>query len=77
MNGGILCLGKGRLSGACMIGNECIIIIKTGGALRKKRLLPGKRIIDDGVISYADDCYVFPNGKLILDSEVSYEADNK
>ena len=66
-------LGKGRLSGACVIGDESVIIIRVGGALRKKRLLENRQIIDDGIISYAKDCYVFPSGKLIKDFEVTYE----
>lgn len=73
MTNGILCLGKGRLSGACLIGNENVIIIKRGGALYKKRLLPGKKIVDDGIVSYADDCYLFPIGKLENDTEVRFE----
>lgn len=77
MNEGILCLGKGRLSGACLIGEESVIIIRRDGALIKKRLLPERRIADDGVISYANDCFIFPVGKLEIDSEVKYEADNK
>ena len=77
MNGGILSLGKGRLSGACMIGDECIIIISTGGTLRKKKLLPGRKIVDEGIVSYSNDCYEFPFGKLTMDSEVSYEANNQ
>ena len=56
MTGGILSLGKGRLSGACVIGDESVIIIRVGGALRKKRLLENRQIIDDGIISYAKDC---------------------
>lgn len=77
MNGGILSLGKGRLSGACMIGDECVIILSMGGALRQKRLLPGKKIVDEGIIGYADECYVFPFGKLEMNSEVTYEAYNQ
>lgn len=77
MNEGILCLGNGRLSGACFIDGEDVVIIGKGGALVKKRLLPERKIIDDGIISYANDCFAFANGKLEIDSEVKYEAYNQ
>ncbi len=77
MNEGILCLGKGRLSGAYFIDGESVIILQRDGALIKKRLLPNRKIIDDGVVSYSDDCFIFPCGKIEIDSEVRYEADNQ
>ncbi len=77
MNEGILCLGKGRLSGASSLDGERVIILQRNGALIKKRLLQNRKIVDDGVISYSDDCFVFPHGKLEIDSEVRYEADNQ
>ncbi|MBR2967464.1 MAG: hypothetical protein IKC35_01640 [Clostridia bacterium] len=76
MTGGILSLGKGRLSGACVIGDESVIILRTSGALRKKRLKENRQIIDDGIVSYARDCYLFPFGRLTKDSEVIYEIQN-
>ncbi len=77
MNEGMLCLGKGRLSGACLTGGESVIILQRNGALIKKRLLQDRTVVDDGVISYADDCFLFSHGKLEIDSEVRYEADNQ
>ena len=76
MTGGILCLGKGRLSGACRLDEDNVIMLSYGGALYKKRLLENRQIIDEGIISYASDCYVFPFGNLYIDSEVNYEANN-
>lgn len=74
---GILSLGKGRLSGACAIGDDNVIVLRRGGALRKKRLLSGRKIIDDGIIGYSKDCYIFPIGRLDIDTEVKYEANNQ
>ena len=74
---GIISLGKGRLSGACMVGDESVIVIRKGGALHQKRVLQGRKIVDDGIISYSSDCYVFPSGRLEMDSEVRFETENQ
>ncbi len=73
MNGGILCIGKGRLSGACFQNGESVIIVRRGGALYQKRLLENRQVIDDGIIGYDKDCYVFSFGKISMNSEVNYE----
>ncbi len=77
MNEGILCLGRGRLSGACQIDGEDVVVLGYGGALNKKRVLSDRKIANDGVISYCSDCFVFPNGKLEIGPGVKYEAYDK
>ena len=71
---GILSVAKGRLSGVSSVGGECIVVVSVGGVLRKKRILPGRKIIDDGVISYSRDCYVFDSGNLEIGAEVRYDV---
>ncbi|MBR2970187.1 MAG: hypothetical protein IKC48_00075 [Clostridia bacterium] len=73
MIGNFLCLGKGALSGASMIGNEVVAIIRKDGALYKKRIL-GKQLVDEGLFAYAKDGFLFPVGKLTVDNGVNYEA---
>lgn len=72
---GALSLGKGRLSGACLIGDECVILIRRGGSLVRKRLYPNRRIVDEGTISYAGDGYEFPTGRVTISEEVKFETE--
>ena len=74
---GVLCLGKGRLSGAVMNGTDCLVTIGIGGTIRLKKLQPGRRIVDCGVVSYAEDCFILPGGKLEYGTEVTYDIESE
>lgn len=73
MTGNFLCLGKGTLSGACMIGDEIVAIVRRDGALHKKRIV-GKQLVDEGLFAYAKDGFLFPVGKLTVENGVKYEV---
>ncbi|MBE5730760.1 MAG: hypothetical protein E7350_02255 [Clostridiales bacterium] len=73
MTGNFLSLGKGALSGACMIDGEIVAIIRKDGALHKKRIV-GKHLVNDGVFAYAKDGFLFPVGKLTVEDGVKYEV---
>ncbi len=74
MTNGILRLGRGRLSGACLVDGENVIVVRRGGVLYKIRLLSGRKIEDDGVVGYGNDCYIFPFCRLFMDAEVKYDV---
>ena len=73
MTSGIIALGRGRLSGASKVGGEVVVILNSGGVL-KKLTINGTAVTDRGTVGGGDDCYIFEEGKVFFDPEVRYEA---
>ena len=72
---GLLKIGKGRISGCSVSGNDIIVIISDGGALRKYIVSPSREVTDCGIVSYARDRYEFAHGILTYDKEVKFERE--
>lgn len=72
---GLLKVGSGRLSGCTQKGEDIIVIICDGGALRRYSVSPLREVTDCGIVSYATDVYEFSNGTLSLGKEAEYHCE--